>query len=269
MTPKAPSPRTLGRQRSSLSILFILSILSPCFAQKQQERPPPLNPIQAEKEARALVADLLSQRPAENSTNAGLLRIRGANGQERELPVHFEIVCRGTNWQSVYEAATGDGVKAARLTVVHSDGQPNQYELAEPSAPGAAQLAPRSLSANGTMIPFAGSDFWVADLGLEFLRWPKQRLLKKEMRRSKSCDVLESVNPQPAAGGYARVVSWVTMDEPHGIVHADAYDAKGELLKQFDPTELKKVHGERQLAEMEMRNRQTGSHTWIKFDLEQ
>ena len=88
------------------------------------------------------------------------------------------------------------------------------------------------------------------------------------MRRSKSCDVLESVNPQPAAGGYARVVSWVTMDEPHGIVHADAYDAKGELLKQFDPTELKKVHGERQLAEMEMRNRQTGSHTWIKFDLE-
>ena len=104
------------------------------------------------------------------------------------------------------------------------------------------------------MMPFAGSDFWMADLGLEFLHWPQQRLLRKEMRHSKSCNVLESVNPQPVPGGYARVVSWIMIDTPHGIVHADAYDAQGERIKQFDPKNLEKVQGEYQLEAMEMRN---------------
>jgi hypothetical protein len=117
------------------------------------------------------------------------------------------------------------------------------------------------------MIPFAGSDFWVADLGLEFLRWSNQRVLKYEMRHGKSCKVLESVNPQPVPGGYARVVSWVMIESPHGIVHADAYDAKDELLKRFDPKSLEKVQGEYQLEEMEMRSRKTGTQTVIKFEL--
>ena len=38
-------------------------------------------------------------------------------------------------------------------------------------------------------------------------------------------------------------------------------------MKEFDPSGLKKVNGQRKLEEMEMRNRKTGSHTWIKFDL--
>jgi len=116
-------------------------------------------------------------------------------------------------------------------------------------------------------VPFAGSDFWIADLGLEYLHWPKQRLLKKEMRHSKFCDVLESVNPDPVPGGYARVVSWVMIESPHGIVHADAYDILGAVLKRFDPSNLEKIQGEYQVEEIEMRNRKTGSHTWIKFNL--
>ncbi len=117
------------------------------------------------------------------------------------------------------------------------------------------------------MLPFAGSDFWVADLGLEFLHWPRQRVLKYEMRHGKSCKVLESVTSQPVPGGYARVVSWFLIESPHGLVHADAYDARGGLLKRFDPKNLEKVEGEYQLEEMEIRNRQTGSQTWIKFNL--
>ena len=73
------------------------------------------------------------------------------------------------------------------------------------------------------------------------------------MRHSKSCDVLESVNPAPVPGGYARVVSWIMIESPHGIVHADAYDAQGELIKRFDPKTLEKVQGEYQLEEMEIR----------------
>ena len=43
--------------------------------------------------------------------------------------------------------------------------------------------------------------------------------------------------------------------------------ARGRLMKEFDPSALKKVNGQRQLEEMEMRNPKAGSHTWIKFDL--
>jgi hypothetical protein len=57
------------------------------------------------------------------------------------------------------------------------------------------------------------------------------------------------------------------IEKPHGLVHADAYNAKGELMKLFDPTNLEKIQGEYQLEEMEVRNRKTGSHTWIKFNL--
>src|SRR5207302_8872399 len=111
----------------------------------------------------------------------------------------------------------------------------------------------KSLNGDEAMVPFAGSDFWVADLGLEFLHWPDQRVLRKELRRSQSCAVLESINPNPSSHGYSRVVSWIDLDEPHGIIHADAYDAQRKLVKVFDPKKIEKVRGEWQLASMEIR----------------
>jgi hypothetical protein len=116
------------------------------------------------------------------------------------------------------------------------------------------------------MIPFANSDFWLADLGLEFFQWPSQFLIQKEMRRGRSCKMLESVNPNAHPGGYARVVSWID-NESNGIVHAEAYDIAGKRLKEFDPKDFKKVNGQWQLQEMEIRNVQSGSTTRIEFDL--
>jgi hypothetical protein len=242
-----------------------------CFGQRQNEpRPAPLDSVQAEQEARVLVADLLAQTPEQNATNTGSVRIRNGADKEREIPVRFEVVSTPTNWVSIYETLpSANGPGGVKLTVTHSGGRPNRYELIDPSGAGSTNTATKPLAPDQTMIPFAGSDFWVADLGLEFLHWPHQRLLKKEMRHSKSCDVLESVNPAPVPGGYARVVSWITIDSPHGIVHADAYDRRGEVLKRFDPTSLEKVQGAYQLEEMVMRNRQTDSQTLIKFNLGQ
>jgi hypothetical protein len=249
------------------SLLLLLASSAIVFAQRQNEpRPAPLDSVEAEKEARALVADLLAQKPDRNTTNTGQVRIRDAAGREREIPVRFEITATPTNWASVYETLTpAGGPGGQKLTVIHADERPNQYQLLGSAA--ATNGLPKTLAPDQSMIPFAGSDFWVADLGLEFLHWPRQRLLKKEMRHSKSCEVLESVNPQPVPGGYARVVSWIIIEKPHGLVHADAYDARDELLKHFDPTDIEKIQGDYQLEEMEMRNRKTGSHTWIKFNL--
>ena len=223
----------------------------------------------AEQEARALVAELLAQKPEQNTTNTGQVRIRDAAGKERAIPARFEITATPTNWVSVYETLTpAGGPDREKLTVIHAPGQPNQYQLVSSAGAGATNAVPRELTPDQTMIHFAGSDFWVADLGLEFLHWPKLKLLlKNDPRHSKACRKLESINPAPVAGGYARVVFWVIIESQHGIAHADAYNTKGELLKRFDPANVEKIQGEYQLEEIEMRNSTTSSRTWIKFNL--
>ena len=265
----------MKRRRAHIRFLcrflpLLLASSAVCFGQRQNEpRPAPLDPVQAEKEARALVAELLAQKPEQNTTNAGRVTIRDSAGKEREIPARFEITATPTNWVSVYETLALEGESGGmRLTVIHSDERPNQYQLLDHSGAGTTNAVPKDLAPDQIMIPFAGSDFWVADLGLEFLHWPNQRLLaKNDPRHSKACRKLESVNPAPVHGGYARVVSWIMIEKPHGLVHADAYDARGEILKRFDPKSLEKVQGEYQLEEMEIRNRETGSQTVIKFNL--
>ena len=118
------------------------------------------------------------------------------------------------------------------------------------------------------LIPFAGSDFWQCDLGLEFLHWPTQKILPKttNLKRGREYALLESTNPNPPTNGYARVLSWIDK-ESGGILAAEAYDANGKLLKEFEPKSFKKVNGQWELSEMEIRNVQTGSRTRLEFDL--
>ena len=122
------------------------------------------------------------------------------------------------------------------------------------------------MAGNEANLALAGSDFWLSDLGLEFFHWPQQRLLKKQLKRGQSCNVLESVNPHPTTNGYSRVVSWIDIDSG-GIVHAEAYDQGKKLLKEFAPKEFKKVNGRWELSEMEIRNVKTGSRTRLEFEL--
>ena len=200
------------------------------------------------------------QRPTTNFVQTGTLKIRNAKGGRTEIPIQFQIVVtemNSLNWLSNYQTTMTNN--PVRLMIVHCDDKPNGYRFFE----GDGQ---RDLDGNQAMIPFAGSDFWVADLGLEFFHWPGQKLLKKVVRSSRGCSVLESTNPEPATNGYSRVVSWID-SESGGILHAEAYDAKGKLLKEYDTKKLKKVNGQWQVEEMEICNDRTGSSTRLEFDL--
>ena len=252
-----------------LSVLILLTAGAASAQPKSGLRlPEPLNAAEAERQGRALVADLLAQRPEQSSTNSGLMRIRDAAGHVREVPIRFDVVPQSAAWLNIYEAAPGKGGGGGeRLSILHDDAKPNQYSVSAVSGGSAPGGAAKQLNGNQTMVPFAGSDFWVADLGLEFLHWSKQLLLKKEMRRSRSCNVLESVNPQPVAGSYSRVRCWIDI-ESGGIVLAEAYDSEDKLLKEFAPKEIKKIEGEWRLEEMEIRNLQTGSRTRVIFNME-
>ena len=255
-----PGRKPLGLRRCSLLLALLLAL--PAWAQRQDDtRPPPLGPEESVKAGRQLVDWLLAQRPAADSTNTGVLRIRDAGDHEQRIRVRFEIYAGPSNWTSVYQTLPAPGASSEELTVVHSGRRPNEYFLTRPAGAPATPITGDQLLA-----PFAGSDFAAADLGLEFLHWPEQRVLRKEMRHGQPCAVLESVNPRPAAGGYARVRSWVDEDNG-GILAANAYDARGKLIKEFDPTDLKKVNGRYEVEGIEMRSRKAASHTWIKFDL--
>jgi len=236
--------------------LVLLAFASTAWGQAKPERPQPIAPEEGERLGRALVAELISRAP-EVSARTNTLRIEDAAGDSRKVQVIFETQTTSNGWTTSYQAVDA-GAAPTTLVVLHQPGKPNVYRLEGPN--------PRSLSADELMTPFAGSDFWYADLGLEFLRWPRQVVLKQEMRKSQACDVLESTNPSPTPTGYSRVVSWVDRDSG-GIVHADAYDAAGRILKRFEPSEVQKVDGKFQVKEIRMSNRKTNTRSWVIFDL--
>jgi len=224
----------------------------------------------AEREGRELAHQLRELRPAANYINSGKLIIRLPKQPRQEIPFTSRILVTETNWTTVYEATQGTNRPVA-FYVEHRPETPSRYSVAVGAAPtnvfSCLILNYSQLPNAQTMTPFAGSDFWLADLGLEFFHWPAQRLTKREMRRGKSCQVLESRRPDSWTNGYARVVSWIHT-ESGAVVQAEAYDDRGKLLKEFRPTAVEKVDGAWQLKEMEIENVQAGSRTTLVFDLQ-
>ena len=228
----------------------------------------------AEIQGRQLAQQLCETQPAESFTNSGVLQIRDSNGKRFDFPIAFEIVVTATNWQSVYETIqtlTNGFSYHNQLKITHSSGQPNRYGFYLPNRSGVR-------SANGDTLNWSEAnstwafndtfgDFYPVDLGLEFFHWPQQKVLKKEVKRSRGCTVLESANPNPSTNGYSRVVSWID-NESGGIVQAQAYDAANKLLKEFYPKDFKKVDGQWQVQMMQIENVQTGSRSRLEFDVD-
>jgi hypothetical protein len=229
-----------------------------------------------EIQGRQLAQKLLDQRPATSSAFTGVLNIRDARGSHTDIPVKCEAIVNPTekhyigiptNWYSAYQAfPTNSPVE--ELTIAHSNDSPNKYFYyageditSWPEVEFGHMLLPKDVNE-----PFANSDFWIADLGLEFLHWPGQKILRGDTARGRLCKVLESTNPNPSPNGYSRVLCWID-NEALGIVEAKAYDAQGKLLKEFYPKDIKKVDGQWQVGSMEIDNVQTGSRTRLEFDL--
>jgi anti-sigma regulatory factor (Ser/Thr protein kinase) len=124
-------------------------------------------PVQR-KRGDALVMHLRAQAPAEALTNTGILRIRDANGRRRQWPVTIATWPEDGGWKVRYEARSETNGPVEALTVTFATNRPPTYGTL-PSI-GAAPTSVR---------PFAGTDFWWCDLGLEFLHWPDQRVVKQ------------------------------------------------------------------------------------------
>lgn len=235
-------------------ILLLALSLEATIPGQAYAAPPGADPM---KEGKDLAVRLTSSLPTEDAEFTGQLEIKDKEGRIRSVPLSSKITLGAGGWKVAYHTLATNAVSAETLTISHQPNQPPTYSLTVANQPAAAEPLNR---------PFAGSDFWLLDLGLGFFHWPEQRLLRSEMSLGRACRVLESTAPQALSNGYARVVSWIDLDSG-GLLQAEAFDRSNRLLKKFKVGSFKKVAGRWQLRDMKIRNAQTGQQTELKFDL--
>ena len=239
-------------------LLFTLATMANLHSAETKPLVTPLSLPDADREGQELAAKLRDAAPEGNSSFRGVFEITAKDDSIRFVPIASEISVTSTNWVVTYRSAPTNAAAPETLTITHAASQPSRYQyVLSGTKPGPVLL----------QAAFAGSDFWLIDLGLEFFHWPKQRRLRHEMRNSRSCHVLESIDPNPSDASYARVLSWVDI-ETGGIVRAEAYDRAGKLAKEFKVDRFRKVEGRWQLESMKIRSRATGQETELKFDLQ-
>jgi Outer membrane lipoprotein-sorting protein len=214
------------------------------------------------EEGQELAAQLRSSRPAEDLKIQGVLEIRHADGRRTKVPIQYQFVDGLRSWRDIYQTAPGTDATAEQLEVIHAEGQPNRYLYTR----AGDRQGPRTLSGDQAMIPFLDSDFWLADLGREFLHWPEQRLVhgKITMRKGRPCKQLESRNPNPKATGYTRVRSFIDSDTG-GVLIAEAYGPDGQLMKSFEVGGVTKVNGRWEVKDLEMRSEAPDTKTVLEF----
>lgn len=80
--------------------------------------------------------------------------------------------------------------------------------------------------------PILGSDITPRDLALDFLSWPKVRVVGRGNAKTLPAYVLEAVSPQRNSP-VSRVRFWIST-EHFVLVQAEAYDTEGRVVKRFD-----------------------------------
>jgi hypothetical protein len=209
-------------------------------------------------EGQQLVRQMRDMRPAHSFTNTGVMEIR--REARHRVPVYLKTILEGEHWHNVYGTSS-------TLVISHSHDGPNAYRSLPPTGIYDSVNLTGQRELRSSLVPFAGSDFWLFDLGLEFLQWPVQRVIGSGIKKTQSCHILESVNSFPRPGSYSRVVSWVDKDSM-ALVSAEAYDHQGRLWKRFEPKSLMKVDGKYRLREIVMWDLRADSKTTLTFDRE-
>jgi hypothetical protein len=217
-------------------------------------------------DGQALAAQLRSTPPPEDVEVTGRIRLRLEDGRRTSRAFRYRVLSGGDQWQQIFESPAAGALSAQTLVIDHRVDAAPVYTLTE----GVGASNTMTLTGDGAMIPYAGSDFWLADLGLDFLHWPEQRIdrdTRLTMRKGRSCRVLESINPQPGAAGYTRVRSWVDL-KTGGIIIAEAYGNDNRPMKEFEIGGFTKVNERWVLKNMEMRNLRSDTRTVLEFHYE-
>ncbi len=213
----------------------------------------------------ALAKGLISAVPLENSKWEGALKIFRKNLPMLVVPVSCQtVVSSNTNvWTVVYETKGTNEGGHERLTVTFASDADPKYLYQKNSRESAVELHGAEAD-----LPFAGSDFWLSDLALEFFHWPSQIRHKGEMRRGRPCYVMESLREKADGNGYTRVVTWIEK-ESGAPMEAEAYGADKRMIKDFELGSVGKINGRYQVKNLKMYDRRKGSRTFLEFNFDE
>ena len=196
-----------------------------------------------------------------SETIQGSLQTKKRRGGRISQTILLRAGADGEQTQSEFIASSPNG-NISHLTIFRDLGQSPRYFLSnDPNQLG------RPLSPQEVMSSFAGSDFWPADLGLEFFYWPHQKILSHvriKMRKGVACRVLESRRQTAVDFGYCLVRSWISR-EHFGLVYAEAYDSAGKQVKTFEVSKVEKVDGQWKVGELRIRDEVSKSTTKLIF----
>lgn len=249
------TPRLVHRALFSLFALLLASLSA-----AQPVRDTSYNDTKGE--GKALVQEILTTGPAEDSQILGLLKIRPPEGRIHEVPIRMTVRLVDGGWDDIYETQPVNGRVGEVFIVKHRGTNVNDYLFGTyKTIDEKPEL--KTLKEEELYRPLAGSDFYLMDLSLGFLHWPSQKIVAKEMRKSRSCRVVESVNPNSAPGTYSKVLTWIDF-ETNGIILAEAFDHNDRLLKEFSIQKFDRK--EKRLREMQIRNDQTDSRTRLELN---
>ena len=247
--PGSPMKRTNVRRFSPISSALSMALISALLLLDGLQAVEPL------PDGNQLAKTIRNLIPEENVEIRATMEVIERENKRFETEVVIQVEKLGlAQWQTTYKAKRDEDV-SEHWRIRREIGQPNRYEHN-------SHLVKRT----EILSSMAGSSFYIADFGMEFLHWPSQTVLKTQRRKSRLCHVLESRNPKPAKGEYHRVVSWVDK-ETGGILLADIYTAEAKPIKRFAVKGLTKKDGRWQVDEMEMRDTKTRARSRLHFHL--
>ena len=177
-----------------ISLFFIITTLAQT-AEKAKPLPTVPKDIAAQKAMGvALAESLRGMRLVNQDEIKGNLRIRKPRGKRENVEVTFRVKVDGATQVETFETAKGT------LQIRKTPGKSTEYFFTAPDAKEGKKMEGAELNQ-----VFAGSDFTLGDLGLEFLQWPNQQVIGRALRLRETCNILLSKPENVLPGGYSHM----------------------------------------------------------------
>jgi hypothetical protein len=218
-------------------------------------------------EGQSLAAGLRKLRIGIPGNLTATLKVRKRDGSRYERSVRKETHLLRDGWRDIFCLESPKHPEKEWLSIEHPENQPPRYQVAFSDTFPTDPKAFMSLDADQAMRPVGESDFWMVDLGLDFLHWPDQRLVpsKVTMRKGMSCKVLESSRPSSSTTSYNKVRSWIS-SEYGGVVYAEAFDIKNRKIKIFEVNDVERIGKQWYLKALKIRNLRDRSASVLEFN---
>jgi hypothetical protein len=219
-------------------------------------------------EGQALAKELRSVQLGIPGPINATFKIRKRDGTRVEHHVKKHTQKFENGWRDLFQISKDpNNSESEWLWIDHPIGATPKYKLAVsqqlPTDPDSFQ----NIDSEQAMAPVGDSDFWMADLGLDFLHWPDQRIFESKITRRKGvgCKLLESSRPTRSLKGYYKVRSWISIE--HGdIIYAEAFDINENKIKVFEVAGVEKIDGDWYLKGLKIRNIRDKSMSVLEFD---